>query len=167
MRALFDLLGQAHAVTPLHRNGGLELQIGERRHAVAQRSLGPGEQLVTVDGKPHRVRIAAKGAQIFVHAGGRTWTLEALDERAGGGSGAAADHVNAPMPGTVVALPVAVGASVTANQPVLVIESMKLETTIVAPRDGVVAELPFAKGASFEKGATLVRFVPLEGKGEG
>ncbi len=166
MRALFELLGQAHAITPLHRDGGLELRIGEARHAVAIRPLGGGEQLVTVDGKPWRVRVATRGGQIFVHAGGRTWTLEALDERASGGGGAVADHVAAPMPGVVVAQPVAVGDQVTTNQAVLVIESMKLETTIVAPRDGVVSELPFAKGASFEKGATLVRFAPLTDKGD-
>ncbi len=42
----------------------------------------------------------------------------------------------------------------------MVIESMKLETTITAPRDGVVAELGYAVGDTFDKGAVLVRLAP-------
>lgn len=44
----------------------------------------------------------------------------------------------------------------------LVIESMKLETTVTAPRDGIVAELPFATGDSFGGKDVLLRLEPQE-----
>jgi propionyl-CoA carboxylase alpha chain len=47
----------------------------------------------------------------------------------------------APMPGTVIGVPVEDGAAVTAGQPVLVLEAMKMQHTISAPTDGVVSDL--------------------------
>jgi propionyl-CoA carboxylase alpha chain len=47
----------------------------------------------------------------------------------------------APMPGTVIGVPVEDGAEVTAGQPVLVLEAMKMQHTINAPSDGVVSDL--------------------------
>ncbi len=47
----------------------------------------------------------------------------------------------APMPGTVIGVPVEDGAEVTAGQAVLVLEAMKMQHTISAPTDGVVSDL--------------------------
>ncbi len=47
----------------------------------------------------------------------------------------------APMPGTVVSVAVAVGDKVAGGEPVLVLEAMKMQHTVSAPHDGVVAEL--------------------------
>ncbi len=63
----------------------------------------------------------------------------------------------APMPGTVVELAVAAGDRVSAGQTMIVIESMKMQLNLEAARDGVVAELPFAKGDVFDRDALLVR----------
>nr|WP_312860790.1 acetyl-CoA carboxylase biotin carboxyl carrier protein subunit [Mesorhizobium sediminum] len=54
------------------------------------------------------------------------------------------------------------GDIVAAGQPLLVIESMKLETTLAAPRDGVVAEIPFAAGDSFGLKDVLAQLAPEE-----
>jgi len=60
---------------------------------------------------------------------------------------AAADGtVRSPMPGTVVAVHVAVGEVVSAGQPVLVVEAMKMEHTVTAPLDGTVTELTAKAG---------------------
>lgn len=161
MKSIFELLGQRHTVVPQHRMGGVDFRIGDTVHVVAVRTLASGEQVITIDGKPHRVRLAASGGDIFIHAGGFAWKVAAIDELAATSSGAVSDHVNAPMPGVVVAVAVEQGASVKTGDTILVIESMKLETTITATRDAVVAELPVAAGATFDKGAVLVRFAPL------
>jgi propionyl-CoA carboxylase alpha chain len=47
----------------------------------------------------------------------------------------------APMPGTVIGVPLEAGAEVTAGQTVLVLEAMKMQHTIKAPTDGVVSDL--------------------------
>ena len=57
----------------------------------------------------------------------------------------------------------AAGSSVTKGETLLVIESMKLQTTIAAWRDGLVEAIHVAPGASFERGAALATLAPAEG----
>ena len=65
-------------------------------------------------------------------------------------------HVqNAPMPGTIIDIHVNVGDAVTANQPVMVLEAMKMENEVVAERDGVIASIDVAKGAMVNPGDPL------------
>ena len=65
-------------------------------------------------------------------------------------------HVqSAPMPGTIVDIRVNVGDAVTANQPVMVLEAMKMENEVVADRDGVIASIDVAKGAMVNPGDPL------------
>jgi 3-methylcrotonyl-CoA carboxylase alpha subunit len=66
------------------------------------------------------------------------------------------------MPGRVVALLVAPGAAVTKGQPMMVIEAMKMEHTIAAPRDGVVAVINFAAGEAVEEGAELIALEEID-----
>ena len=61
----------------------------------------------------------------------------------------------APMPGTVIGVPLEVGASVTAGQPVLVLEAMKMQHTISAPTDGVLTEVAVALGQQVSSGEVL------------
>ena len=63
----------------------------------------------------------------------------------------------APMPGNVIRLGAAVGDAVTAGQPLIWLEAMKMEHTITAPTDGVLAELNVATGQQVEVGAVLAR----------
>ena len=61
------------------------------------------------------------------------------------------------MPGFVKLVRVAAGESVGKGQPLLVLEAMKMEHTILAPADGVVAEI-VTQGAQVSDGTVLVRF---------
>jgi pyruvate carboxylase len=69
-----------------------------------------------------------------------------------------AKHVAAPMPGSVVAVSVAVGEDVAAGQKLLTLEAMKMETTIYAERPGKVAEVLVRAGTQVEGGDLVVRF---------
>jgi acyl-CoA carboxylase subunit alpha len=68
----------------------------------------------------------------------------------------------APMPGTVVRLAAAVGDEVSAGQPLLWLEAMKMEHLVAAPAAGVVAELPVAVGQQVEVGSVLAVVKPKE-----
>lgn len=70
---------------------------------------------------------------------------------------AAVGSLKSPMPGQVVAFKVAVGDSVKKGEPLAIIEAMKIEHTITAPTDGVVAELLFAAGDLVADGDELLR----------
>jgi propionyl-CoA carboxylase alpha chain len=61
----------------------------------------------------------------------------------------------APMPGTVVRIAAAEGDAVTAGQPLLWLEAMKMEHVVVAPTDGVLAKLPVRPGEQVAVGAVL------------
>ena len=73
--------------------------------------------------------------------------------------------LRSPAPALVVATPVAVGEEVAAGAPVIVLESMKMETAVVAPFAARVRELHVMTGSQVESQAPLVRLEPL-GDGE-
>jgi biotin carboxyl carrier protein len=60
------------------------------------------------------------------------------------------------MPGRVLRVLVGVGDRVTARQPVVVVEAMKMENELRSPRDGVVTEVLVAPGAAVESNAVLM-----------
>jgi acetyl-CoA/propionyl-CoA carboxylase biotin carboxyl carrier protein len=59
------------------------------------------------------------------------------------------------MPGTILAVHVSVGDTVSAGQPVLVVEAMKMEHTVTAPVDGVISELTAKAGQQVPMDETL------------
>ena len=69
--------------------------------------------------------------------------------------GAPAGSLLAPMPGLVLRVLAEVGAVVTAGQPLLVLEAMKMEQTVSAPANGVVAELHAKAGEQVSTGQVL------------
>jgi 3-methylcrotonyl-CoA carboxylase alpha subunit len=75
----------------------------------------------------------------------------------GGADAAAAGAVEAPMPGLVKAVHVTAGQTVAAGDRLAVLEAMKMEHVLRAPRDGTVAEVLVPEGAQVEAGAALVR----------
>ena len=71
-------------------------------------------------------------------------------------------HLTAPMPGSVVSVLVNVGDSVKKGQPLIIMEAMKMEHSIVAPLDGVVDAIFFAAKEQVKEGAELVSLTASE-----
>lgn len=69
---------------------------------------------------------------------------------------AGGETVNAPMPGNVLDIKVANGASVKKGDVLIILEAMKMENEIVAPQDGTVASVNTSVGEQVEAGAVLV-----------
>ena len=69
-------------------------------------------------------------------------------------------HVGAPMPGLIVRVPVAAGERVEVRQKLVMLEAMKMETTVYAERPGIIAEVLVQPGTQVEAGDLLIR---LEG----
>ena len=72
--------------------------------------------------------------------------------------------IRAPMHGKVLAILVEAGARVVKGQRIAVIEAMKMEHTLMAPFDGIVAEVAVAKGGQIAQGATLMAINPAGGQ---
>jgi biotin carboxyl carrier protein len=117
-----------------------------------------------VDGKSHE-GYAARGDedwQVLLH--GRLYPITVEDERekrlrsaAGGGVVEAGEfHLRAPMPGLVVAIPVEEGQAVKRGDVLLILESMKMQNELKAPRDGTVGRLRVKAGDTVEQKQTLL-----------
>jgi len=66
--------------------------------------------------------------------------------------------IKAPMPGVVLSVNVEVGQEVVEDEPLLVLEAMKMESSLVSPSSGVVKNILVANGNTVEKGQLLIEF---------
>jgi 3-methylcrotonyl-CoA carboxylase alpha subunit len=110
------------------------------------------------DGRGRRYRIEADARRILLHDGERRWRYERVPAYQAEHTGAdgSGDQVVAPMPGRIVLVRVAAGDAVAQGQELLVMEAMKMELSLKAPRDGVVAEMRAAEGEFVDADASLV-----------
>lgn len=69
-------------------------------------------------------------------------------------------HIGAPIPGVITALPITPGARVRKGDKLLSLEAMKMQTTVVVPADGLVAEIAVQVGDTVEAKDLLVRLKP-------
>ncbi|MGJ8670363.1 MAG: biotin/lipoyl-containing protein [Oceanococcus sp.] len=109
------------------------------------------------------LHIAIDGDDVHIHLRGETYQLRfehALQRLAQSNAGATSDMIKATMPGNLISLEVTAGDTVEKGQTLLVMESMKMETTIVAPRDGLIADVLVAPGQTFDKDAVLLSLQP-------
>jgi acetyl/propionyl-CoA carboxylase alpha subunit len=141
-------------------NGHAELELDGRAYRGQLHALADAFQCV-VGELSETVQLVTVGDNVFIHAFGRAWRTEIVDPRVRAASvGVAADWATAPMPGTVIAIHVESGSAVSAGQPLVVIESMKMQSEIIATRDGQVATVRVRLGDNFDRGAVLVELEP-------
>ncbi|KPM31669.1 Biotin carboxyl carrier protein of methylmalonyl-CoA decarboxylase [Croceitalea dokdonensis DOKDO 023] len=67
-------------------------------------------------------------------------------------------NIDAPMPGLILEVLVKVGQEVKENDPLLILEAMKMENVINSPRDGVIQSISVNQGDTVEKNHTLITF---------
>ena len=68
------------------------------------------------------------------------------------------DNVEAPMPGLILDINVEAGQSVNENDPLLILEAMKMENVITSPREGVIKNVVVKKGEAVDKKHILIEF---------
>jgi len=96
------------------------------------------------------------GAEITIF-GAHVWQFHAQDplER-DEGAAQAGNAILAPMPGLLKAVFAKAGQAVLAGQRLAILEAMKMEHALAAPRDGVVAEVLLPQGTQVDSGAPLI-----------
>jgi biotin carboxyl carrier protein len=128
---------------------------------VDARPLGAAVVSLIVDGESHTAAVERREGGYTVHLGEDTLEVE-LEEAAAGAAAAprrvAAGElrVTAPMPGRLVKVLVEPGQDVRAGQGLVVMEAMKMENELRAPRAGRVAEVHARERQAVETGALLV-----------
>ena len=136
-------------ISPDVASGVSRADIGpaSRSYEIAFEPRQAGGQVVYVNGDAFPLTVADAGAAFARRSPG------AETGRAGADGSAA---VIAPMPGRVVKVLVAPGDAVAARQPVVIVEAMKMENELRAPRAGTVASVRVSEGQSVEAHAVLV-----------
>ena len=166
MQHIFTLEEKEHALWLAPRGETYALRLDGEIIPVVLNPLSANDYVLELGDEAEIVTLVTDGDEIHLHLRGRSHTLHYRDpviHLAGAGAANAASVVHAPMPGTVITLKAVAGASVSMGDALLVIESMKLETTIRAWRDGEVAEVHVREGQQFDRGALLLT---LKSEGE-
>ncbi|WP_404300495.1 acetyl-CoA carboxylase biotin carboxylase subunit [Alicycliphilus denitrificans] len=159
----FDFGGQhAKAWLTYARGDGYGLQVGEGEGAVSGTlafvPAAGGAMDLQYAGQRTQAMVYAQGESDHVFTPRGATRIEALDLLAHAGEAASeGGRLTAPMPGKVVSFAVQAGDKVAKGQALAVMEAMKMEHTIAAPADGVVAELLYAPGDQVTEGAELLR----------
>ncbi len=97
--------------------------------------------VLTVGGVDRPFDVARYGDSVYVDSPSGSVHLTAQSRFPDPDDAVATGSLLAPMPGSVLRVGAAVGNAVTAGQPLVWLEAMKMEHTITAPVDGVLAEL--------------------------
>jgi len=152
---------------------------GDRIREVELTSLGPGHWRVRVDDAEFEVRseatadgrlrltdetggttaeVTAAGSRRFVRLGALDFVLDRESAGRRRGAGGHGGGLEAPMPGVVTKVLVAVGDAVEKGQPLVAIEAMKMEHMLTAPPDGTIERLHVTEGAQVAEAVALVDF---------
>ncbi|MCZ4261839.1 acetyl/propionyl/methylcrotonyl-CoA carboxylase subunit alpha [Limimaricola sp. G21655-S1] len=118
---------------------------------------------VTVSGRRFRAEAVRHGNRVTVWDAGRAFTFAIPDPLAAAdAAGTGGDAIAAPMPGLVKRMRAEAGQAVEKGQPLAVLEAMKMEHTLTAPRDGVVAEVLAREGSQVSDGDLLLTLEPQD-----
>lgn len=126
--------------------------------------LADGAAILQIDGRRIRILGARTRSSILVAAGPASFEFAPVEGRTGASRhGLAAPEVTAPMPGKILKLLVAEGDRVEHGQALVVLEAMKMETTLYAESAAIVKKVRVSAGAMVDHGAVLIEFSPAPG----
>ncbi|MFI6367274.1 biotin carboxylase N-terminal domain-containing protein [Nocardia sp. NPDC050630] len=135
-----------------------EVHLNSSESASLTADFTDGRLVVTLDGLRRDYRVAEHDGQLWVAGPSGVAVLrEVAEVNVRGGAEHVGDaEIRSPMPGSVIAVPVANGATVAVGTPVVVVEAMKMEHTLTAPVAGSV-EVMVEPGAQVRLDQPLVR----------
>jgi 3-methylcrotonyl-CoA carboxylase alpha subunit len=136
---------------------GQGLRIGDRAYALRADRIDDGRMQLQLDARTYTARAVRDGEDWHVFCGGTCYRLRLEDELHGLDIEAGGASLAAPMPGKVIRVLAQAGATVAKGDALVILEAMKMEHTISAPRDGVVAEVFFGAGDQVNEGAELLK----------
>jgi 3-methylcrotonyl-CoA carboxylase alpha subunit len=114
-----------------------------------------------MDGRNVQVEAVQQGKSVTVFIDGRSFSWSIADPLlTGDAEETAGDRLIAPMPGLIKAVEAQPGDLVPQNMPLIVMEAMKMELTLKAPRDGVVDSALVEVGDQVDEGAVLLELAP-------
>jgi biotin carboxyl carrier protein len=166
MKLKAQLSGADHAVTLDLSGGAVPAEVDGRHYDVKVRELARGEYLLQSGASVYKCRVEPKrdssaGKSFEIVLRGRSYNVVIIDpKRLRSGQTSAAHHAGvaeivSPMPGKVVRVLAAAGVNVEAGAGIIVVEAMKMQNEMKAPKAGVVVSINVAEGATVNAGDVL------------
>jgi biotin carboxyl carrier protein len=163
MKLKTQIADREHDLSLNLADGHITAEIDGRRYEIDVRELPDGVCLLINGSKVYRCRVNSKrdSGKFEVVVGGGTYDIKIIDPKrlrcgqnvAGHGHGAA--EIVSPMPGKVVRVLVEPGAAVEIGAGIMVVEAMKMQNEMKAPKAGVVASINAEAGATVNAGDVL------------
>lgn len=160
--------GKEFDISLEYRSEQFQATINGRAVTVKHTHLAEGSALLLIDNESLQVEIHSNGGNgersvfmggVEISASVEDYALAQMRKVAGISHGIAAEDVlKAPMPGLVIEIKTAVGEQVAKDQPLVVVEAMKMENIIKAKHAAKVKAVRVKAGASVEKGDVLLEF---------
>jgi len=146
----------------INENG--RITVNGEAHAVDFLTMQPPLYSMLLDNASFEALVEERDGQFHVMLLGDLFDVSVTDERAhrlaGSSGGFQVEQgeisVRSPMPGLIVAVPVSEGQIVNAGDPLIVLESMKMENEIKAPQAGRVSKINITEGQALETGTELL-----------
>ena len=167
MKLKAQFSGTDHEVSLSLANGATVVEVDGRHYDLEVRELAPGEYLLVSGSSVYKCRVERKrdsihlGDSFAVVLRGGTYDITVVDPkrlRSAQSSGAhhpGAAEIISPMPGKIVRVLVEPGAHVEAGAGVIVVEAMKMQNEMKAPKAGVVVSINAEEGATVNAGDVL------------
>ena len=154
---------QSRVIAVQYQNAGWILRLDDQSARVTAGLRGSpdsgAELTATIDGRRHGAIVVMRGAQVHVFMDGRHDVLAHVDPLAPiAAAEAGPEGLRAPMPGRIIELIGRPGAELSKGAPLLVLEAMKIEHTVLAPSDGFLRGFKVAVGEQVAEGSELVDF---------
>jgi propionyl-CoA carboxylase alpha chain len=167
-RWVVNLDGKNYPITARPIDDGFKVTFENRRLYIQSQWLLGNERLdCVVNGKSYSLQVECKQGGYVLRFAGRTVFTTVYTPRAAelykfmkkGSAGEVSNSVGANISGMVVDVKVNVGDKVIKGQTLVILEAMKMENIIFAPKDGIIEKIYAAKGANVSNGEVLVELV--------
>ncbi len=164
MKLAAELDGQDHEVIVRTEEHAVFARIDGRAYELQINSAAHGEYLLLAGNEVHNCRVensAQRPGLLVVHVGTRRYEINVTDPRRLNRSAGAGVHhhgsaeIVASMPGKVVRVLVEIGSQVEAGAGIVVVEAMKMQNEMKAPKGGVVVSINLEAGATVNAGDVL------------
>ena len=167
MKLKAQLSGKEHDVSLSLAGGVVDVAVDDRHYSLQVRELTSGEYLLISGSDIYKCRVSghgsspAAGQSFAVVLRGRTYEVTLVDpKRLRSGQSAGAHHAGAaeivsPMPGKIVRVLVRTGDKVEAGAGIIVVEAMKMQNEMKAPKAGIVVSINAEDGATVNAGDVL------------
>ncbi len=167
MKLRAQLSDADHEVSLKLADGRAVVEVDGRHYDIEVRKVGSGEYLLINGSNLYRCRVESKrisgfeGESFAAVVRGRSYDISVIDPkrlRSGQSSGAhhtGAAEIVSPMPGKIVRVLVEAGSHVEAGAGVIVVEAMKMQNEMKAPKAGMVVSIKVDEGATVNAGDIL------------